>query len=309
MKDKIETPVLLIAFNRPDTTQIVFNSIREVKPTKLFVAIDGSRSHKLEEAALCTQVLEITKKIDWDCEAKYLIRDKNVGCKLGVSGAISWVLEEEDRVIVIEDDIIATTSFFYFAQELLEKYKDDDRVAMISANNYTPIKTIDSDYIFTKYGHIWGWATWKRVWDKFDIELPYLKDDIKNGHLKSIGLSKNELPFYLKYSKKILNSFENNTINAWGPQFVYFRMRNNMLSIAPRVNLASNIGSTSSRTNTIADYKEHFYPADNSFVLLKHPDIVECNFEFDNYHFKRHINRKSFIEKALYRALRILKLK
>ncbi len=153
-------PVLLIAFNRPDTTEQVFQKIREVKPLKLYVAIDGPRENKEGEAELIEKVKKIVREVDWECDVKHLFREKNVGCKMGVYGAISWALENEDRIIVIEDDIIAVPSFFYFADELLERYKDDNRIAMISANNYTPLNDT-SDYLFTKYGHIWGWATWK----------------------------------------------------------------------------------------------------------------------------------------------------
>ena len=132
MKKNCEAPVLLIAFNRPNTTREVFESIRKVRPEKLYVAIDGPRHYKQGESDVCEQVIEITKNVNWKCETKYLIREKNLGCKYGVSGAISWALENEESVIVIEDDIVPVSSFFYFAEALLEKYKNDERIAMIS---------------------------------------------------------------------------------------------------------------------------------------------------------------------------------
>lgn len=116
---QVEAPILLIAFNRPDTTKVVFDRIRKIQPKKFYIAIDGSRIHKTGEIDLCQKVLEITKKVDWNCEANYLIRDKNLGCKDGVTGAISLVFEKEDRVIVIEDDIAPTIPFFNYAEELL----------------------------------------------------------------------------------------------------------------------------------------------------------------------------------------------
>lgn len=156
MHSTLETPILLIGFNRPDTTKQVFDKIREVQPSKLYVAVDGPRHNKVNEAELVDNVRQIVKQVNWNCNANYLFQENNVGCKHGVTGAISWALENEDRIIVVEDDVVAPPSFFYFAENLLEKYKDDERIAMISGNNYTPLDTLKSDYLFSKYGHIWG---------------------------------------------------------------------------------------------------------------------------------------------------------
>lgn len=299
----MNVPVLLIAFNRPDTTAIVFQKIREAKPNKLYVAVDGPRKEKLGEDILCQEVIDITKQIDWNCEAKYLIQEKNLGCGLGVTKAISWIFETEEMAIILEDDIVAVQSFFNFAEELLVKYKDEEKVAMISANNYTPDYSMTEDYVFTKYGHIWGWATWKRVWDKFDINVPYIEDDLKNKKLKRNEISKQEYAYFKKYAQMILKSINNKTINTWDYQFAYFRISNNLLSIAPRVNLASNIGTASSRTDSVAKINKNYYPADESFILYNHPIRIECNFNYDKTHFKIHINKKTPLIKRIVRRL------
>ena len=296
----IETPIVLIAFNRPDTTKIVFESIRNVKPKKLYVAIDGPRKHKQGEAYRCKEVLEITKKIDWNCDVKYLIREDNLGCKLGVSGAITWALENEDRIIVIEDDIVATPNFFIFAEKLLERFKDDNRIGMISGNNYTPI-TMDDDYLLSRYGHIWGWATWKRVWNKFDVEVPKINNALDKNLEKMSFVSAKEKRFYKKYYKKIASRIKNKTENAWGPQFRFFRDQNSLLSIVPKVNLASNIGVNSSRTTAVSKGNENYYPADSNFVLVKHPQNFEKNSTYDIHHFNAHVNRLSFFDKAIFK--------
>jgi hypothetical protein len=300
MNVNIKTPIVLIAFNRPDTTKIVFDSIKEIKPKKLYVAIDGPRAHKSGEANLCKEVLEITKKVDWDCDVKYLVREENLGCKYGVSGAITWALENEDRIIVVEDDIVASPAFFSFAEKLLEKFKDDDRIGMISGNNYTPI-AMDDDYLFSRYGHIWGWATWKRVWSKFDVEVPEIINAIDNNLENMSFVSSGEKRFYKKYFKKRASRIMNKTENAWGPQFRFFRDQNKLLSIVPKVNLASNIGVNSSRTNAVTKGNENYYPAETNFFLENHPLKVEKNSEYDKYHFNAHINKSSFFEKAMYK--------
>ncbi|WP_339889379.1 nucleotide-diphospho-sugar transferase [uncultured Flavobacterium sp.] len=307
MKETCKAPVLLIAFNRPDTTKRAFESIRKVKPTKLYIAVDGPRAGKQGESELCKQVVEITKQVDWECETKYLIREQNVGCKYGVSGAISWALESEESVIIIEDDIVPVSSFFYFAEELLEKYKNDERIAMVSGNNYTPIDTMEFDYTFSKYGHIWGWATWKRVWDKFDVEIPDINEEIKSNLSSMNFIDKKEKQYYIRYFKKLATKITEKTENTWDSQFGFFRNQNNLLSIVPKFNLCSNIGETSSRTNTVASSEDFYYPANDSFVLEKHPNNVALNLEYDKYHFNKHIDSKSFLEKVIYKINKKLK--
>ncbi|HSV88427.1 MAG TPA: hypothetical protein VLH61_07275 [Bacteroidales bacterium] len=309
MDTTIYTPVLLIGFNRPDTIKVSFDYIRKTKPQKLYVAIDGPRNNKPGEQELSNQVLRITRQIDWNCDAKYLIREKNIGCKLNVTGAISWVLEKEDRVIIIEDDVVAEPAFFSFAEELLEKYKDDERIAMISSNQYTPIE-MEADYLFTKYGHIWGWATWKRVWKKFDVNVPEIEAVVSSG-FKDISFINNiEYPYFKKYFGFWMEKIKNKTDNAWGPQFFFFRLRNNLLSIAPKVNLASNIGVSSSRTDSVSKRNENYYSAERSFVLTNHTKKVEINNEYDIHHFKKLINRKpSMVIRLFWKALSILNYK
>lgn len=299
MEKQIKSAVLLICFNRPDTTKIVFSSIRQIRPTKLYIAIDGPRDHKSQEKELCDEVLKITKKVDWPCEVKYLVRDKNLGCKLGVTQAITWALTDEDRIIIIEDDIVAEPSFFYFADQMLERYENDDTISMISANNYTPLKEYKADYLFSKYGHIWGWATWKRVWEKFDVEVPTLSSDVENGRLKEIALQSNELKYFSRFANRIKKLTDSGRINTWDYQFAYFRITNSFLSIVPKVNLASNIGINSSRTDNVGTINEDYYPSTNDFTAVNHPVKVECNMLYDDVHFKNHINKKPPISKRV----------
>lgn len=299
---ELKSAVLLICFNRPDTTKVVFESIRKVEPKKLYVAIDGPRINKPEENDLCAQVLQITKNVDWVCDAEYLIRDKNLGCKIGVTTAISWALTNEDRIIIIEDDIVAAPAFFYFADEMLEKYKNEKEIAAVSANNYTPMEDIQNDYFFSKHGHIWGWATWKRAWEPFDVEVPYIQSDIENGHLKTLNLETQELKYFNKRAKKINDQIKNGRINTWDYQYAYYRLRNELLSIVPKVNLASNIGINSSRTNSKSKTNTNYYPAITDFIVQNHPDKVECNLIYDRHHFKAHINKKApFIKRVIFR--------
>ena len=156
---------MIIGFNRPDTTRQVFDAVRVAQPSTLYFAVDGSRPSKEGEKEKVQQVRDIIKRVDWPCEVHTLFREENVGCGFGPAGAITWAFENEDRMIVLEDDCVPSQSFFRFCNEMLERYKDDTRINIVSGrSHWHGSKFFDKyDYLFTRYAHTWGWATWKRA--------------------------------------------------------------------------------------------------------------------------------------------------
>ncbi|EKE21540.1 MAG: Protein containing nucleotide-diphospho-sugar transferase protein, partial [uncultured bacterium] len=162
-------PILFIIFNRPDTTLSVFEAIRQIKPARLYVAADGPRSERSGEDVVCAETRRIAMGVDWPCELKTRFLDKNVGCHTAVPAAVSWFFENEEEGIILEDDCSPDLSFFTFCETLLERYRDDEEVMMISGDNFQPseFKTRnDSSYYFSGIANIWGWATWRRAWAK-----------------------------------------------------------------------------------------------------------------------------------------------
>jgi hypothetical protein len=284
----IKAPILFIAFNRPETTEVAFKKIREIQPSKLYIAIDGPRKDKSNDIELCKQVVEITKRVDWTSNVYYLIREQNMGCRDAVVGAISWVLSEEDRVIIIEDDVVPETSFFHFADDLLELYKDNEEIGMISGNNYTPFKNPDSDYFFSRYAHIWGWATWARVWDKFDVSCPDMKNTIKSSKLKTFVSHADELNYFKWFFTFWYKKMAKKEANAWGPFFFFYIFSKGLFSIVPVSNLAKNIGTEGLHTNKQSN--QHYWPTDKNFIINKHPKRIVHSVEYDRLHFTQHIN-------------------
>src|SRR6478736_1770065 len=168
-----ETPILFIVFNRPDTTRVVFEAIRKVKPKKLYIAADGIRSKVKSDEENCAKVRAIVNDVDWECDVKTLFHEENLNCGKAPSTAISWLFENEEEGIILEDDCLPSTSFFLFCEELLERYRYDSRVMHIGGNNFLNGWQKDNDYsyYFSRSGHIWGWATWRRAWNKFDFDI------------------------------------------------------------------------------------------------------------------------------------------
>lgn len=294
---KTTNPVLFLIFNRLDTTKQVFDIIRQAKPTKLYIASDGPRLEVINEEEKVKEVRDyVISNIDWSCEIGTLFREKNLGCKLAVSSAITWFFENEEQGIILEDDCLPDISFFQYCDELLEKYKNNPFVAMIGGNNFNPKKIGSADYYFSKIPHIWGWATWKRTWDLYDINMTKYQDFKKEGLMKNIWTD----PKVQNYWLGILDEAYANKINTWDYQFTFSLFLNNKLCINPNTNLVSNIGFIKGSTNTIltdsrvADlsYRKIDFP-------LKHLEAINYSEENDQA-----INK---IYLRFYKTKRILK--
>ena len=169
---QLQTPVVLLIFNRPDTTERVFETIRQAKPPKLLVVADGPRADKPGEAEKCAAVRAILDRVDWDCQVIQNYADTNLGCRERVSSGLNWVFETVEEAIILEDDCLPHPTFFRFCEELLERYRHDDRIMTISGNNLQFGRPHTEDgYYFSRYTHIWGWASWRRAWRFYDLEM------------------------------------------------------------------------------------------------------------------------------------------
>lgn len=296
------SPVLLIVFNRPDTTRQVFDSIKKRKVPKLYISADAPRKGNQEDERKCTEVREIVQHIDWECEVHYRLLDQNVGCGYGPSSAISWVLEHEDRVIILEDDCVPAQPFFDYCDYLLEKYKDDNRIWLISGRSHQPQYHLFQkyDYIFSRYGHSWGWATWKRCWDHFDIMTPDLKEFIaENGFENVIHDQAQAKHFRQKYSRLLLD--ENLHTHAWDFQAGFMLLKNSALTIVPSRNLIHNIGSVG--THSKGESHVHTMQKHEDYVLQKEPRFVMINRDYEELHFQRHINPKKPVARRYFKKL------
>ena len=280
--EQLKTPVLLIVFRRLDTTKRVLEAIRKVKPQKLYIASDYARKNNDKEVK---KVLEVRKyveeNIDWDCKVEKDYAEENYGSRKRVSSAISCVLSNEEEVIVIEDDIVPVPDFFEFCREMLDYYRDDERVMMISGNNN--IKGhIDKPYTFSCFSGVWGWATWKRAWKYYDDSMKDWPKQKKTGELKYVmpGLSY----LFMSWNNKYVYNRE---MDAWDFVWDNARFKMHGLGIVPKTNLIRNIGFESDdATNTLGKSKYKFECGSYSFPLEK-IEIVERNLEYDKAYIRQ----------------------
>jgi len=249
----VQSPVLFLIFNRPDKTKQVFEAIRQAQPSKLFVAADGPRKSKNGEQELCEQTREIINAIDWQCELKTLYREENLGCKLAVSSAINWFFENVEEGIILEDDCLPNQSFFHFCERMLSEYKDDQRIMHIGGSNFQDgIKRGDASYYFSSMFHIWGWATWRRAWKQYDIEMSGLNTLLNKEFFDALFNKRSHQEIW----KRMFNAVESGKSNTWDYQWTLNCWLNNGLSIIPNTNLVSNIGYDSEATHTSIDEKD-----------------------------------------------------
>lgn len=303
MHKELTTPILFIIFNRPDTTKGVFEAIRKAKPPKLFVAADGPRPDKPGEWEKCQKVREIVTAVDWDCEVKTLFRDTNLGCKVGVSRAIDWFFQRVEEGIILEDDCLPTQSFFRFCQELLERYRYDERVMMISGNNFQFGRQCGSySYYFTKYTHIWGWASWKRAWKFYDVNMNLWPEIKKKGLLRGLVNNSKEM----NYWEQIFDRVHASKIDTWDYQWTFCCWVQNGLSVLPKVNLVSNIGLGIESTHTHKDSPLANMPVLPMEFPLKHPPFLLCDSKADSITFKNTCY-SSFIKRVINRLVRIVR--
>jgi hypothetical protein len=296
----LQTPVLLVIFNRPETTALVFEAIRKAKPPRLYIAADGPRPSVIGDQERCSTARAIVKKVDWECDVKTLFHDKNLNCGVAPSTAFTWFFKHEEAGIILEDDCLPSQSFFWYCEELLQRFRYDDRVMHIGGNNFLNgwRKDIDYSYYFSRSGHIWGWATWRRAWQEFDFEIKFYKRLAKDQYFNNFFLNWPEKFYRLRKFKKTAAATKQ--INWWDYQWDFTRYINSGLSIVPQVNLVKNIGfnemATHTRNGKSNDAK---LEAQEINVPLSHPPFILWDKESDMRYFKSFL-KQTMISKLKY---------
>lgn len=301
-KNVFQTPILFLIFNRPDTTKLVFESIKKMKPKKLYIAADGPRVDRLGEFELCERTRNIIKDIDWECEVKTLFRSNNLGCKVAVSSAIDWFFENEEQGIILEDDCLPNESFYFFCEELLNYYKKDNTIMHIGGSNFQNEKIRgNASYYFSNYNHIWGWATWRRAWEKYDVNMQTFTTEECNDILNQTFKSEKEKFFW----RKIFNDSIKKDVNTWDYQWTYAIMKNKGLSIIPNINLVKNIGfdenGTHTNSNDILGLGIRKYGILSEII---HVDKKQINYLADSYALRKFFNPNVlyiFIRKVVFK--------
>lgn len=258
MCSKTDVPVALVFFNRPEQFRKVFETVQRARPSRLFLIQDGPRQGNENDAVNVEKCRQIVEDIDWECEVTTDYSEENLGCGKRIYTGLSKCFEYVDRLIILEDDCVPSPSFFPFCEELLEKYKNDERVGMITGMNHlNTFDKADGDYIFSEVGSIAGWATWRRSWSNVKFQLhETVEDEEAVRLLKNMGKYSVNRGFMIKTAiKKNEEQKAGEKLSSWSTQFSLEQLLNSRLVIAPKVNLMSNIGLTAESANSASSIK------------------------------------------------------
>jgi len=277
----LTTPVAFFIFNRPDVTRAVFDEIAKARPTTLLVIADGPRS--LEERSICEEARAVIDGVNWPCEVTTQYSERNMGCKNRISSGLNWVFSQYDEAIILEDDCVPEPSFFSFCERMLAYYRLDERVAMITGTNYLLDQlNVPESYVFSRYFSIWGWATWKRAWDKYDVSLSDWEDLKAAGQIRGFYSQ----PFMQDFVTANFDQVYQGKIDTWDIQWTYSCLFDSSVCVVPRVNLISNIGTVGHHSS--GQDRNHFKPI---FALdtttLHHPRRVFPDQRYDGPFFKQ----------------------
>jgi hypothetical protein len=296
---QFNTPILFLVFNRPDTTQKVFEVIRAIQPKQLFIAADGPRKNKPDDIQKCKETRIIVNQIDWECDLKTLFRDENLGCGKAVSSAITWFFDNVEEGIILEDDCLPNLSFFPYCEELLERYRENEEVMLIAGSNlHSEVVPPNVSYYFSPVIRIWGWATWKSTWEKYIFDA----NEIPKKQFKLV------LNYHFKNSKIrhywlwIFYLVRKHLIDTWGYQLCFCIFLNKGLSIVPCKDIVSNIGFNENATHTFdTNIRISNLPAFDIGTLI-HPSEIKQYIEADEYYHNEEkciLNGMSFFYKYI----------
>ena len=267
-----QVPILLIIFRRESVALQSLERIRKIQPAKLYIAGDGARSHVEDEQ----EAVEETRKavldtIDWPCDVHTLFQEQNLGCSKGVYTAINWLFENEEQGIILEDDCMMQESFFPFVEELLERYKNDERIGMIDGANYIKEVSIPDSYGFSRYKATNGWATWRRAWKNMDLNMDWRQTPYADSIIANMGYRSRDI----KYWQYRINVVDHNDVSAWDWQWYFTLAAHNQLGIYPCCSLQSNIGFGEGATHTSNGKTPDYYFTDKEIEFpLRHPKYV-----------------------------------
>lgn len=311
-------PVIFIIFNRTDTAKQTFEAIRGARPSKLLVIADGPRSNEAGEAEKCAATRAIIDEVDWDCEVHRNFSDTNMGIRRRVSSGISWAFDLVDQAVILEHDCVPSSSFFSYCAGLLDRYESDERVMMISGQNHLfgHAGTTDS-YYFSRYPHVmWGWATWRRAWAKYDVDMTEWPE-IREKKLFDQYFSTRRERYY--WESIFQYAVHDGKVDTWDYQWFYSMWANSGLCVTPARNLVRNIGldDQATHTNTKYDKVYSLLKAEELPLPLSHPANVLASFDKDEleaklrfaYHTKgllgvvfRYMELKVFVSRAVRQA-------
>ncbi len=296
----LNVPVVFIVFNRPDTTEIVFQAIRAARPRRLLVVADGPRADVPGEAALCRRTRDVIRGVDWDCQVLTDFPKQNLGLRRRFQTAFDWVFAQVEEAIILEHDCVPHPSFFLYCAELLERYRHDERIVWIGGTNPMREWPGEGSYLFNRINWVWGWATWRRAWRGYDVTIPSFPLFERSSLARSISPHRR----IRRGFRAVMDLAWQGKWPNWDIQATFQIWSRNGIAIHPRVNLVSNIGFDEQATNTVWTNDPLANLPRQPLGSMVHPREVVIDHAFDLATYRAHM---VFMDRiARFRRLRTL---
>ena len=296
----LKTAILFLVFNRPEPTRRVFSEIRRAEPQRLYIAADGPRPDRDGETDKVEEVRNIVSTVDWPCEVHTLYREQNLGCKYAVSSAIDWFFEHEEEGIILEDDCLPSQPFFWFCGSLLARYRNDHRIWQISGTTHFEdrVSMTSADYFLSRYGPVWGWASWRRAWRHYDVELS------KWPSMSQPEVMRNVYPHTAERESKrrIGDRLTSNRLDTWDYQWAIQKAYQGALTILPRYNQVVNIGFGPDATHTVGQGGSMPSITRELPLKLAHPEFMVVDRAYDEHYADMMFRRPSLLSRIAGRA-------
>lgn len=286
-----QTPVLFLIHRRPRHASRVLDGIRQARTARLLVAADGP-----ENDAACQETRRIVLEgIDWPCDVVTRFSETRLGCRRAVASALDWAFAHHEALVVLEDDCVPAPGFFGFCQAMLERYHDSEEIMQICGSNLIGSCQRGASYFFSRFGPIWGWASWRRAWESYDVELKAWSEIRNSGRLKILCPE----PFEAAWRKEVLDEVHRGDLDTWDYQWAFAKLACGGLNIVPSTNLVSNIGFGHEATHTSDpnDPRADLPTADLS-LPLSHPEQIQASEEAD----RRYLSEVVGLPKTLWSA-------
>jgi hypothetical protein len=271
----LDTPIGLLIFNRPDFTELVFRAIRQARPKRLFVFADGPRT--AEEATLCAQTRTVIE-VDWPCDFTMETSEVNLGCRERSASGFDRIFAECETAILLDDDCVPDPTFFRFCEEMLDRYRSDERIMSVTGANYLGRWRRgwrSPSYHFSHFGSPWGWATWRRAWEHYDVSMQAWKHPTAKPWLQNV-LRNDEI---YRFQAMRFDIVYGNT-HSWDVAWLFTKLLEAGLTIVPSVNLIRNVGCLGGNSLPPTHAVANMPTAPMTFPL-RHPKRVEVDREHD----------------------------
>lgn len=241
----MKIPVVFFIFRRPELTARVFEAIRQARPADLLVIADGPRDGVSGEAELVLETRAIVENVDWPCDVEFLFSEKNLGLRQRILTGLDCAFEKYERAIILEDDCVPSSDFFAFVSNILERYSDNPEIALVAGSNFAPYRAPTS-FHFSSAPYIWGWGTWRRVWNAFRADQQ--KETWSADEIESVMATFASKSQARSFRSMMVNAHK---LNTWDVSLAVWIRLHKLLSVVPKRNLVENIGFGADATHTL----------------------------------------------------------